>query len=302
VTSVALEGDLAIALERLPKAAGVARIVGPEGKILLIGRPANLRKWAERQLGRGRPSKKGGRPPLDLSPLAREIEFMATTSDFHQRLTYERWMEPVVPREKRRDLKPPVFLHLDPSERFPRVTIRVGSPRERRGLYGPFKDRRSAEKAMAALHKLYRLRPCDFVFEPDPALPLGLGCVFAQVRTCAAPCLVRISEPEYRDLAAQAARRLARQSEDESWPAWVAGAEARAVVAEPGTEGVEIYPVQGGAVLGERRALATSLEEGIAAADFAAPASFRDDWPWLVAWLAAPKRRGRYVVLGAGAA
>ncbi|MGH9886161.1 MAG: hypothetical protein ACREBE_11565, partial [bacterium] len=41
--------------------------------------------------------------------------------------------------------------------------------------------------AIEALHAVFPLRPCDFVFEPAPDLAVGLGCVFAQVRTCAAP-------------------------------------------------------------------------------------------------------------------
>jgi hypothetical protein len=297
VTSVALEGDLAETLERLPRAAGVGRIVGPEDKVLLVGRAANLRKWAERHLGRAKPSKKGGRPPLDLSPVARAVAFEATTSDFHQRLTYERWMEPLVPREKRRDLKPPLFLHLDPSERFPRVTVRVGTPADPSRSYGPFRDRRGAEAAMAALHKVHPLRPCDFRFEPDPALPLGLGCVYAQVRTCSAPCLKRVSEADYRGLADQAAARLGGAQEDEWRPPWVAAATACAVVLEPGSAGLEVYPVRAGAVLDEHRFVAESVDAALAAARFTTPASPRDDWPWLVAWLTAPKRKGRYVVL-----
>ncbi len=297
MTTVALEGDLAEALERLPRGSGVARIVGPGDRVLLVGRAANLRRWAERHLGRAKPARKPGRPPLDLSPVARAVVYESTTSDFHQRLVYERCLERLVPREKRRDLKPPVFLHLDPAERFPRVTVRVGWPADSRGLYGPFRDRRAAEKAMSALHKIHPLRPCDFVFEPDPALPLGLGCVYAQVRSCSAPCLMRVSEVEYRGLAGEAAGRLAGASKDEWRPAWVAAADARAVVLEPGTAGLEVYPVRAGAVLDEHRLVAESAEAGIAAADFTPPASPRDDWPWLVAWLSSPKRRGSYVVL-----
>src|SRR6185436_10016743 len=103
----------------------------------------------------------------------------------------------------RRDLKPPAYLRLDPAERFPRATVEntAGEPTR----FGPFRDRRAAGKALAALHKAFPLRPCDYVFEPHPELPLGVGCLYAQVRSCAAPCLVRISEEEYRGLAAAAA-------------------------------------------------------------------------------------------------
>jgi len=301
VTTVALAGDLAEAFQQVSATAGVARIASPEGKVLLVGRAANLRKWAERNLGRGKPAKKGGRPPVDLSPVAGALVFQQTTSEFQQRLVYERWMAPLVPIDKRRDLKPPVFLRLDPDERFPRVTLHVGTPSDPRCLYGPFRDRKSAEKTSSVLHKLHRLRPCDFVFEPDPALPLGLGCVYAQVRSCAAPCLARVSEPEYRLLAAQAAGLLGGESMD-GRPAWVARAGADAVVVAPRVAGVELYPVRAGAVLEERLVVADTLEAGLSKLSFDSPATPPDDWPWLLSWLAAPKRKGDFLVLRDGPA
>lgn len=297
MTRVALEGDLAPALQTIPAEPGVARFLGKDGKTLLIGRGANLRAWAERNLGRGKPAKKGGRPPLDLTPIAGGFVYETTTSDFHLRLVYERWMAEVVPLEKRRDLKPPVFLRIDPGERFPRVTLHAGTPADPARLYGPFRDRRSAEKTVAALHKQYPLRPCDFEFEPDPALPLGLGCVFAQVRSCAAPCLARIAEADYRGLASRAARELGG-TRDVAWrPAWVGAASARAIVVANAAEGVELYPVLAGAVLEEARVLAPTFEAGLPGVRFAPPPAPRDDWPWLVSWLATPKRKGAYFVL-----
>jgi len=298
VSRVALEGDLTHALQTIPPSPGVGRFLGADGRVLLIGRGANLRQWAERHLGRGRPPrKKGGRPPLDLSPIARSLAYEATRSDFHQRLVYERWMAPLVPIEKRRDLKPPVFLRLDPGERFPRVTLQVGTPSNPAALYGPFRDRRAAEKTVAALHKQHPLRPCDFSFEPDPFLPLGLGCVFAQVRSCAAPCLGRIGEPEYRALAARAARELGAEREVAWRPAWVGAAVARGIVVATAAQGVELYPVLAGAVLEELRVEAESFEAGLAGVRFTPPATPRDDWPWLVSWLTAPRRKGAYFVL-----
>lgn len=297
MTRVALAGDLGPALQQVPVAPGVARLVGPEGKVLLVGRAANLRRWAGKQLGRGRPAKKDVRPPVDLSPIARALVYETTTSDFEQRLVYERWMGPLVSPARRRDLRPPVFLRLDPQERFPRVSLHVGpAAPDPRLLYGPFRDRKSAEIARAALHRGHPLRPCDFSFEPDPALPLGLGCVYAQVRSCAAPCLARVTEADYRAMAAAAAARLAGGTADVG-PSWLAPAASRGVVVERTPSGVQLFPVLGGAVLDEERVVAESLESGLAALRFRPPPAPRDDWPWLLAWLSAPKRKGDFVVL-----
>ncbi len=305
-TTVALEGDVAGALQALPRSAGIGQIVGAEGRNLLLGRPANLQRWAASHLGAGKPARKGGRPPTDLRPVAVAVCYAATTSAFHQRLVFERAMARHVPREKRRDLRPPAYLRLDPDERFPRVTV-VPDPAHadaRARVFGPFRDRRAAERARKALHKLLPLRPCDYVFEPDPALALGLGCVYAQVKTCAAPCLVRVTEDAYRGLARDAVALLAdpdgRTPEVSAWaPPWVAPWDACGLVVEKGRDGLELYPVRAGVVL-DAAAVATPAEAlpaavaGLAWPDVD-PAA--DDRAWLSAWLHAPKRTGVYGVV-----
>jgi hypothetical protein len=210
-----------------------------------------------------------------------------------------------VPAAARRDLKPPVFLHLDPGERFPRVTLRDVEPGNA-SLFGPFRNRRTAERARASLHKLHPLRPCDYSFEPDPDLPLGLGCLYAQVRSCAAPCLGRVSEEAYRRLAAEASILLARPegrpAEVLAWlPPWVSATLSRGLVVAAGREGIELHPVQEGQVLDEL-SLTTSLEELEASLarlrwDPAGRAGL--DWPWLCAWFHSPRGSHSYVPVAA---
>lgn len=308
LTTVSLGPGVPAALEAVPPRAGVGQILGPDGRRLLAGRAANLRRWAASRLGAGRPVGRGRRPPTDLRPVATAIAYLTTTSAFHQRLAFERLVGDLPP-EKRRDLKPPVYLHLDSAERFPRVTIRLAGPGSERGLYGPFLGRAPAGEAVKGLHKLFPLRPCDYVFEPSSELPLGLGCVYAQVRSCSAPCLVRISEAAYRGLAAEASAFLARPSVRppavaEWLPPWVAPVEGlTALVAERGAGGIELYPVAGGAVL-EERAVTTDparLDAAVADLSWAAPEQPRDDRPWLAAWIHERRRTGTYVVGGGDA-
>ena len=164
-----------------------------------------------------------------------------------------------VPLSARRDLKPPAFLHLDPAERFPRVSVRKARM-ARTGSSGRSATAAPPRRPGTSLHKLFPLRPCDYTFEPDPALPLGLGCLFAQVRTCAAPCLVRIAEADYRALAAQVAEVLARperRPQDLGLAPWVSAAGGRGVVVARNAAGVdELYPVRAGRVLDEAVILA----------------------------------------------
>jgi hypothetical protein len=230
------------------------------------------------------------------------------TSAFGQRLLFERLMARHVPLSKRRDLRPPGWLALDFRERFPRVAVAEAGLPGSGDLAGPLRDRRAAAKARDLLLKRFALRPCDYVFEPHPELPLGLGCLYAQVRSCAAPCLARASEAEYQALAASAADFLSRPSERAedvvSWlPAFVSTAQARALVVERTRRGLELYPVCAGRVLEDAAQAASSddLEAAVTRLDWPDPGERPSDIPWLGAWLHA-KRKAHYLVIEDGEA
>ena len=153
------------------------------------------------------------------------------------------------------------------------------------------------------MNRRFRLRPCDYVFDPDPALAVGLGCLFAQVRSCAAPCLARLSEGDYRGLAVEAAAWLSgavpRADAPPEVPEVVSAVEgSRALVIGAGRKELEIYPVWQGRVQEEN---ATSVAPGDLAAAIAelewGASEGPADWPWLAAWIASPSRAR---VLGPG--
>ena len=305
-SSVSLDGGVDSALEQIPAIAGVGQLLAEGAHSLTIGRPADLRRWFASQLGRAN-VKKGQRPPTDLTAVARELRFAPATSSFQQRLAFERLMTQYVPVSARRDLKTPAYLHVDASERFPRVSVRSGGG-GRPDLFGPFRDRKAADRARDGLHKLLPLRPCDYAFEPAPDLVLGLGCVYAQVKSCAAPCLQRMNEEDYRGLAREAVALLAspmrRGAEPPPWlPAFVGTAGTRAVIAEAGSGGLELYPVASGAV-GDGTPIATGgdVAAALAALSWPEPAAPGCDEAWLMSWLYERKRRGVYAIVEDGAA
>jgi hypothetical protein len=298
-----LAGDVAGAVARVPAGPGVVEILGPEGRSLVLATASNLRQWAASRLGLGKPVPAGRRPRTNLAGVAAAIGWVPVDGRFRQRLIYERLLAPRVALAARRDLRPPAFLQLDPAERFPRVTVR-GADEEPGPLFGPFRDRRAAEKAREALLRVFPLRPCDYVFEPDPAWPTGLGCLYAQVRSCAAPCLRRVDEEEYRALAARAAAWLshpsARGEAPPAVPATVASVEGtRGLVVDAGRRSVGLYPVSGGRVLEEEAAVVPPAEVEAAVARLRwPPPDGPADWPWLASWLRTPRGRASYVVAG----
>jgi hypothetical protein len=298
--------DPAPALSALPAARGVAQLLGPDGRSLLIGAPANLRRWAGAQLGQASPRRPGGRPRLSLRPLARELRFARAETGFGQRLCFERLMGRAVPLEQRRDLKTPGWIAIELPARFPRA-LALGAALAPPSGYGPFRDKAAAARARETLERRFGLRPCDLEFDPHPELPLGLSCVYAQVRSCLAPCLARVSEGEYGARARHVAELLAgppseREELGDVLPECVGPGGADALVVERARPGLELYPVRAGAVLdAESRAVdETQLAAALASLRFEAPAGAAADWPWLAAWLAERRRKGHYFRLRDG--
>ena len=303
LASVPLAGEPRTALAAVPAGPGVGQILGPDGRNLMLALTQNLRRWAGAQLGQAPKPAAGAparRPRTNLVGIATAIAWLETDGPFRQRLAYERWHATLAPRPARRDLKPPFFIHLDPAERFPRASVRALGPGP---LYGPFRDRQAAEKAKDALQRRIPLRPCDFSFEPDPALPLGLGCLYAQVRSCAAPCLARVSETEYRALAVGALQWLAdpagRSDAPAAVPSFVGAAAGRAVIVDRGRRSIGLVPVAGGRVLDASVLEAGTEEQLDAAVDRLAwpEAGAGEDWPWLTGWLRSPRVRASFVLV-----
>jgi hypothetical protein len=300
-----IAGDVAAAVSRVPGGPGVGQVLGPDDRNLVIGVASSLRRWAAGHLGLGKPPAAGRRPKTNLAPVATALAWIEADAPFRQRLLYERLMARLVPLSSRRDLKPPGFLHLDESDRFPRIALRAKDADGSR-LFGPFRDRKAAERARDAVHQRFPLRPCDYAFEPHPGLPLGASCVFAQVRTCAAPCLARVGEEEYRALAGRAAAWLSDPRERDHAPAEVPplvarASVARALVVDAGRRAVGLYPVRGGRVLDGAAATAAAggIDAALATLRWDDAAEGADDWPWLLAWMRTAKARAAFFPVAA---
>jgi hypothetical protein len=278
LTTVALQGGVDAALALIPPAAGVGQILADGERNLVIGRSANLRRWAAGHLGRARPVKAAPgklppRPPTDLTPIAVAVAYVKTTSPFGQRLAFERLMARYVPLSKRRDLKRPAYLRLDPDERIPRLVIQPTPDGDH--VFGPFRDTRAATRARDAIYKHFRIRPCDFDYRAAPELP--------------------------PTLAADIARALEGKAEVTEIPAWVGRAGGRSLVVERGRDGLEVYPIVGGGVIEEAAVAVTpdGLEPALDALAWTCVAEPRDDTPWLNAWRHG-KRTGVEIPIAAG--
>jgi hypothetical protein len=268
LTTITLAQGVDAALAAIPAAPGVGQILAEGARNLVIGRPANLRKWTAGHLGRARPPKVAPgklppRPPTDLTPIATAVAYAVTSSPFAQRLAYERLMARYVPLSKRRDLKRPAFLRLA-VDGIGYPHLHVQPSRDGSDVFGPFRDTRAATRARDALYKHFRVRPCDFDFKPASGLSDGLADDVARVLSGAGG-VVEV-------------------------PAWVGRPDRRSLVADRSRAGLELFLIAGGAVSDGAVATATpdTLEAAIEPLLATIPADEAtvpaDDTPWLNAW------------------
>ena len=266
----------------------------PEGTNLLIGRPSNLRRWAAvapRRAARRRARKaRRARPPTSR-PIATAIAYVADDVGL-----------PAAARLRAADGA------LRAARRAPRPeAARLPAPRSRRALpaRSPSRPRPAGARTSSgpsataaprsarcdALHKLFPLRPCDFVFEPDagpaarPRLRLRAGRAPAPRRASCACARTTTAA-----LAARGGR--ARSSAGARVPRSAPGCRRGSAAARargPGRRSgagrhralSRSWPAR---VLEERAAPRPreGLDDGAGRARLAGAPEPRDDWPWLL--------------------
>jgi excinuclease ABC subunit C len=107
-----------------------------------------------------------------------------------------------------RDDKSFPFILLRADHEFPRIQKHRGARRHKGEYYGPFASAGSVNVTLNALEKLFLLRSCSDSFFSNRDRP----CLLYQIKRCSAPCVERISKPDYSELVADAKAFLGGKS------------------------------------------------------------------------------------------
>ncbi len=108
-----------------------------------------------------------------------------------------------------RDDKSFPFILLRSDHAFPRIMKHRGARKAKGNYYGPFASAGSVNTTINALQKLFLLRSCNDVFFARRDRP----CLLYQIKRCSAPCVGRISEADYAELAGEAKDFLGGKSQ-----------------------------------------------------------------------------------------
>jgi len=188
--------------EHLPHAPGVYLFRDDRGRVLYIGTSKDLRARVRAYFTASETRSRMG----EMVGLAGAVEGITCATPLEAEVREMRLIAQHKPRYNRRSRHPErvvwVKLTVEP---WPRLSL-VRQVLDDDACYvGPFSARRTAERALAALHDAFLIRQCSGRL---PRRPRGHACVLAEMNRCLSPCDGSVHEGAYAAEVHQVRRSL----------------------------------------------------------------------------------------------
>lgn len=181
-------------VKTLPTRPGVYRMQDARGDVLYVGKARALKNRVTNYTQVSRLSKRLQR----MVAQTRSMTIVTTNNEAEALLLEAQLIKRYRPPYNvlLRDDKSFPFILLRADHAFPRVQLHRGARRAKGDYYGPFAGAGQVRKTLNALQKLFLLRSCTDGFFTSRDRP----CLLYQIRRCSAPCVGRISAPDYAEL------------------------------------------------------------------------------------------------------
>ena len=194
-------------LKNLPGKPGVYRMINTVGKVLYVGKAKSLKN---RVVAYTHPH----RQTLRIRQMINEtvsMEFITTHTEAEALLLESNLIKKYEPRYNilLRDDKSFPYILVTKEHRFPQILKHRGAQKKSGDYFGPFASVWAVNETLAILQRAFLLRTCtDSVFA-NRTRP----CLLYQIKRCSAPCVDKISEPDYRISIEQAREFLSGDSQ-----------------------------------------------------------------------------------------
>jgi len=181
-------------LDRLPRAPGVYVMRGAAGRVLYVGKAADLRSRVRSYFTPGSTDSRFfvGRLEQELQ----DLETIVTANEREAFLLENSLIKELRPHYnvRLRDDKDYLSIRVDERADWPRLEL-VRRPKPDGARYdGPFSSARVAREAVRVIQRLFRLRPCrDSVFHGRKR-----PCLVHQLGHCDGPCVLPVDSAAYR--------------------------------------------------------------------------------------------------------
>ncbi len=193
-------------LKTLPASPGVYRMENAKGDILYVGKAKSLKK---RVAAYTRPERLGARMARVVAACAK-LEIVTTHTEAEALLLESNLIKRLKPRYNvlLRDDKSFPYIRVTTSQAWPQITKHRGAREGDDAYFGPFASAGAVNATLAQLARAFPLRSCaDSVFESRTR-----PCLQYQIKRCAAPCVGRVGEDDYRALVDEALAFLRGES------------------------------------------------------------------------------------------
>ena len=179
--------DIKEKLNSLPDQPGVYLMKDKYAKVIYVGKAANIRKRVSSYFNRTQPSYKNEILVRHIN----DIQVIPTISEHEAFLLESRLIKQLSPRYNisLKDDKSFPFIKIT-KEDFPRVFIGRKKPNENVEYLGPYTNTKLLRLALKSLRKIFKFCTCR-VFPKSACLDFHLGLCFA-------PCIGKISKPDYK--------------------------------------------------------------------------------------------------------
>jgi DNA polymerase-3 subunit epsilon len=182
--------------ESLPHAPGVYLFTDDRGEVLYVGKSKDLRTRVRSYFTASETRTRIG----EMVGIASGVRGIECGTALEAEVRELRLIGEHKPRYNRRSKFPERQQWLKVTvEPFPRLSLVKQVRDDGAGYLGPFSSRKTAERAMAALHEAFPIRQCTARMSRSPK---GSPCVLAEMGRCVAPCDGRIDATAYGEFVA----------------------------------------------------------------------------------------------------
>jgi DNA polymerase-3 subunit epsilon len=177
--------------ESLPHAPGVYLFTDDRGEVLYVGKSKDLRTRVRSYFTASETRTRIG----EMIGIASGVRGIECGTALEAEIRELRLIAEHKPRYNRRSKFPERQHWLKVTvEPFPRLSLVKQLRDDDAGYLGPFSSRKTAERAMAALHEAFPIRQCTVRMSRSPRIS---PCVLAEMGRCVAPCDGRIDSDSY---------------------------------------------------------------------------------------------------------
>lgn len=192
--------DIQIKIDTLPQKAGVYIFKDKTGKVLYVGKAANLQDRVKSYFQKSTEFSPTKRAMLEK---VKNIEHLVCNSEDEALLLECQLIKKYKPKYniQFRDDKNYLYIRISHPEDFPKLNLTRKIKKDGAHYYGPFTDSGALKRTLAFIRKLFPYRDCNRnIFSDTKEEMKQKACLHYYLKRCLGPCIGAITKKEYNKI------------------------------------------------------------------------------------------------------